>query len=271
VFDDNATNRRILTDVAARWGMLVGAATGGPEALEWLRQGQRFDIAVLDLHMPEMDGAELAREIHALPECADMPLVLLSSLGLREGVPASSRFAAFLTKPTKPAQLFETLCRHLRPDSSRTGSRQPFPDAPEPERPLRSEHVLLAEDNTVNQRVAVRMLETLGCEVTVVGNGASAVEAVASRRFDLVLMDCQMPVMDGLAATAAIRSAAGPHAGVPIVALTANAMSGDRQRCLEAGMDDYLPKPIDRTLLVETVRRWVGQRPATEVPGTMSV
>jgi PAS domain S-box-containing protein len=246
VVDDNATNRRILTAQATGWGMVVHAASSGAEALGWLRNGARFDLAVLDMHMPEMDGEMLAREIRQLRSADAMPLVLLSSLGAREEVTVPALFAAFLTKPAKPNQLFETLCRQIKAEGTTGGaSIHPFISIAPPAEPTQGDRVLVAEDNAVNQKVALAMLRKLGFRADVAADGNEALEAVQRQHYDIVLMDVQMPDLDGLEATRRICSRWPKPEDRPwIIALTANAMQGDREACLAAGMDDYISKPI---------------------------
>jgi PAS domain S-box-containing protein len=245
VVDDNATNRRILTELAGKWQMNVRAAESGQEALGWLRQGEPFDVAILDMHMPEMDGEMLAREIRALRPPEALPLILLSSLGGREDVTDPSPFAVFLTKPAKPDQLLKALCRVLQGGlpGSRGTSIHPF--VPSPAVPPRPERILLAEDNPVNRKVALLMLARLGYHADVASDGNEVLAAVQRHRYDVVLMDVQMPRMDGLEAARRINEQWPDRRNRPwIIAVTANAMHGDREACFAAGMDDYLAKPI---------------------------
>ena len=246
VVDDNATNRRILTELARGWGMKVHAAVSGREALLMLRAGDLFDMAVLDMHMPEMDGSMLAAEIRKLRTAEAMPLVLLSSLGAREDVANPSLFAAFLTKPAKPSQLLEVLSGLFKVEApvELPVTAQPFVAATSAAA-TRTERVLLAEDNVVNQKVALLMLGKAGFRADVAANGHEAIEAVLRQRYDILLMDVQMPEMDGLEAARQIIARWPNRADRPwIIALTANAMQGDREACLAAGMDDYISKPI---------------------------
>ncbi|HET8571948.1 MAG TPA: GAF domain-containing protein [Candidatus Limnocylindria bacterium] len=256
IVDDNATNRRILVAQTARWGM-VPRETGSPaQALEWLEHGDRFDIALFDLLMPEFDGVELAERARALDEAAKrepMPLVILSSVGMRdrEGGPV----AAWLAKPVKPSALHDTIATLL------LGAVPAAPPAAKvaadgegllaERHPLR---ILLAEDNAVNQKLALRLLAQLGYTAQVAGDGRQAVAALEEGGFDLVLMDVQMPELDGLGATRQIR-ARWPEWPLWIVAMTANAMAGDREACLAAGMNDYLSKPIRPPELAAALER----------------
>ncbi len=257
VADDNATNRRILADVGASWGMEVTTMESGREVLARLRDGQLFDVAILDMHMPEMDGLELAREIRRLRDAASMPLVLLSSLGLGENAAEFKIFSARLTKPAKPAQLFEVLAGLFKAElaEERAVSEHPFVVAAAAAA-TRTERLLLAEDNAVNQKVALLMLGRLGYRADVAANGYEALEAVQRQRYDIILMDVQMAEMDGLEAARQIRlHEAGTSTRSWIIALTANAMQGDREVCLAAGMDDYISKPIKTDELAAALDR----------------
>jgi CheY-like chemotaxis protein len=241
VVDDNATNRRILVAQLARWSMESKDTESPKEALAWLRSGDRFDVAVLDQRMPEMDGLELAEAIRAgWPDDA-FPLIVSSSVGALDR--ASDAVDAFLTKPVKPSSLHDALMTALGERAPAVAVRRAETtlDAGLGQRhPLR---ILLAEDNVVNQKLALRILEKMGYAADVAGDGLAAVAAVAGTPYDLVLMDVQMPELDGLEATRRIR-AARPDGRPWIVAMTANAMADDREACLAAGMDDYLAKPI---------------------------
>jgi CheY-like chemotaxis protein len=260
VVDDNATNRRILSEMAGRWGMACRAAESGPESLGWLHAGETFDLAILDMHMPDMDGGMLAAEIRQLRDAAAMPLVLLSSLGGRDLVKDRSLFAAFLTKPAKPEQLLTTLGGLLRNEAAgeRGRSAHPFLPSLTSEALVHPEHVLLAEDNVVNQKVALSMLRKLGFRADVAANGVEALDSVRRQRYDIVLMDVQMPEMDGLEAARRINQLRPERPTRPwIIALTANAMQGDREMCLAAGMDDYISKPIKTEELAAALARAV--------------
>ncbi|MGZ5768655.1 MAG: response regulator, partial [Caldimonas sp.] len=254
VVDDNATNRRVLTLQAAKWGMVVRASESPLEALRWLAEGnERFDLAILDMHMPEMDGLELARRIRAAGHGA-LPLVLFSSLGRREAGDTDSLFNAYLAKPIRQSQLFDTLVGLLAHEPSApvaSGPAKPMFDPQMATRhPLR---ILLAEDNVVNQKLAMRLLQQMGYRADLASNGIEAVESVQRQTYDVVLMDVQMPELDGLDATRRICAMIDPAKRPRIVAMTANAMQGDREMCLEAGMDDYLTKPIRVDRLVEAL------------------
>ena len=252
VVDDNATNRRILALQSGKWGMRA-RDTGSPaEALRWLADGERFDLAILDMHMPEMDGLALARRIRATHP--GLPLVLFSSLGRREAGDDEGLFAAYLAKPLRQSHLFDTLIGLLAKEAvtkpvAPTGGPRLDPGMAA-RHPLR---ILLAEDNVVNQKLALRLLQQMGYRADLASNGLEAVESVERQAYDVVLMDVQMPELDGLDATRRIRSLGTAQAGLRIVAMTANAMQGDREMCLQAGMDDYLAKPIRVERLVETL------------------
>ena len=246
VVDDNATNRRILALQSAKWGMVVRDADGADAALHALAS-ERFDLAIVDMHMPATDGATLARLIRDTGHT--MPLVLFTSLGQRDD--GDGLFAATLAKPLRQSQFFDVLVGLLGGNEVRRPTA-PAPSQPKIEPAMAERHplrILLAEDNLVNQKLALRLLSQMGYRADVAANGIEAVEAVQRQRYDVVLMDVQMPEMDGLEATREIvrrNAAAKPR----IVAMTANAMQGDREKCLAAGMDDYLTKPIRIDALV---------------------
>jgi GAF domain-containing protein/DNA-binding response OmpR family regulator len=253
VVDDNATNRRVLTLQSSKWGM-HSRATGSPhEALAWIEAGERFDVAVVDMHMPEMDGLALAHELRQ--RSATLPLVLFSSLGRREAGNGEELFAAYLAKPIRQSHLFDTLAglftREAAPRAVIAGKPQLDPGQAT-RHPLR---ILLAEDNVVNQKLALRLLQQMGYRADVASNGKEAIESVQRQTYDVVLMDVQMPEMDGLEASRQINARWHPSARPRIVAMTANAMQGDREMCLAAGMDDYLTKPIRVDRLAEALNQ----------------
>ena len=298
IVDDNATNRQILTLQGQSWGMLTSTAQSGREALDRLRHGELFDLAILDLQMPGMDGLTLATEIRKQPSCQDLPLVMLTSISQPEISDPSikAEFAAFLVKPIKQSHLYEALNEVLvgtpvkvRPASAL--SAEIDPDLGQ-RLPLR---ILLAEDNVVNQQVALHLLQRMGYRADVVGNGLEVLEALRRQSYDVVLLDVQMPEMDGLTAARHIRqewpdelvvgeageSSATGDAKEPfshptsntnsqdairggrtpkfkrpwVIAMTANAMMGDREMCLAAGMDDYVTKPIRVAELTRALNR----------------
>ena len=236
VVDDNPTNRRILRAQLEGWGMRVHEEGDPVAALEHWRSGAAYDVVVLDMHMPGLDGVQLTAALRDTPHGADVPVLLLTSLGQR---PTGSDHLRLLhlVKPVKAAALRTELARALG-GGERDGAPAPAPAVPPRLR------LLLAEDNAVNQKVAVLVLERLGQRPDVVGNGAEALQALQDRDYDLVLMDVQMPVMDGLEATRRIRAQLPASRQPRIVAMTANALSDDRDRCLAAGMDAHLGKPV---------------------------
>ncbi len=261
IVDDNATNRRILSLQVESWGMTPVATAFPLEALEWVRRGDSFDVAILDMQMPEMDGLMLAIEIRRDLDANALPLVMLTSLGGRESVPDeqldAAQFAAFLTKPIKPSQLFDGLISIFSEQPTRVRRRattaEPIFDAEMGERlPLR---ILLAEDHATNQKLALMLLQRLGYRADVAANGLEAIEALERQTYDVVLMDMQMPELDGLEATRRIRQRWPADNGPRIIAMTANAMEGDREACLAAGMDDYVSKPIRVEALVAALKR----------------
>ena len=317
IVDDNATNRMVLDHRTSAWGMRCDCAEDAPRALEMLRaavlRGDPYDLALLDLMMPDMDGLQLAQAIKTDPTITATPLVLLTSFGRRGDATEARQIgvAAYLTKPVREAQLYDCLATVL--GGANVGARHavPLPENQAPP-PLITRHtlaeaadrsrrrVLLAEDNSVNQAVAVRMLEKLGYRADVAADGQEAVEALARLPYELVLMDCQMPVMDGYEATRAIRQREAQgvrnHLSerpegrcaqmvpdplavsdeprgtqhIPIIAMTANALQGEREKCLAAGMDDYLSKPVLIEALAAMLKRWltpdVGARHASPLP-----
>ncbi len=277
IVDDNATNRRILEQYAFQWGLQSVTASDGYEALALLKgaaaQGDPFDVAILDLQMPRMNGLELAQTIKSDPQLTAIPLVLLTSMGMRGQAEEAKQvgIAAYLTKPVHRADLYDCLTMvvdrpaHSSPAVLEVGAtsrprdvlvtRHVIKEAARAARP----RILVAEDNIVNQKIAVGHLEKLGYRADVVANGLEAVDAVARIRYALVLMDCQMPEMDGWEATAMIRKeeeACGSER-LPIIAITANAMPGDGEKCRKAGMDDYLAKPVTLEEIRAVLARWI--------------
>ena len=257
VVDDNATNRRILATLAQSWGMTARAAESGAEALGWVRAGEKFDVAILDMHMPGMDGMMLARELRTLRDVRQLPLVLLSSLGQRDLIEQPELFAARLNKPAKSAQIFEAMCGLFGDEVMPVATPHPFAATPAPVADFQmTERLLLAEDNAVNQRVALHMLRSLGYRADLAGDGRETLEAVARQPYDIILMDVQMPEMDGITATRTlVERYPVPSTRPWIIALTANAMQGDREMCLAAGMDDYISKPIKTPELAAALER----------------
>ncbi len=260
VVDDNATNREIVESQLTAWGMRCDLAPDARRALTLMRAaaaaGEGYDVALLDLHMPEVDGFELSRRIRALPNLRGTRLVLLTSGIADAEVVSAMGIAASLTKPVRQARLREAIVGVLSAPMPEHPTAPPRAAAPRGDRrPL----VLVAEDHPVNQLVVRKLLEQEGLEVDVADDGADAIALVGERQYAAVFMDCQMPVLDGYAATAAIRQTVH-GTSLPIIALTAHAMNGDRERCLEAGMDDYLSKPMHPDELQRVLARWVSSR-----------
>jgi PAS domain S-box-containing protein len=288
IVDDNATNREVLATQLTAWGVRAHEVPGGLEALDALRrardEGDPFVGAILDMQMPGMDGADLARAIKADLALADTRLILLTSFGQRGDAQEMHQigFAAYLLKPTRQSDLFDALVTVIG-----GGSKAGFPvgdpaadPAGDPDAPILTRHVigemrrgaarvLLAEDNVTNQQVALGILTKLGVRADAVANGAEAVRALETLPYDVVLMDVQMPEMDGFEATRRIRdprSAVLDH-GIPVIAMTAHALKGDRERCLEAGMNDYVTKPISPEAVAAALARWLPeQAPTRPIP-----
>lgn len=278
IVDDNATNRLILQHQITAWGMLNDCAENGLQALEMLQQamnaGQPYDFVIMDMNMPYMDGFELARAIKADPRLASLQLIMLTSI-VKVGNTEEARqagIAVYLTKPVRQSVLYNSLI------SLTSEPALPVVD----QRPAASEvvqyqgRVLLAEDNPVNQEVARAMLQSFGCQVDIAINGFEVLTAIDQHKYDLIFMDCQMPDLDGYTTTkiirqqeAAMASAANPQAKenhLPIVALTAHAMSGDRERCLQTGMDDYLSKPFKKEQLQKILEKWLPKKEVVSQP-----
>jgi PAS domain S-box-containing protein len=272
IVDDNATNRRIMSLQTSAWGMEPEATASPEEALSWLRHGQQYDLALLDRQMPDMDGLLLATKIAELRHTATLPelppLVMVSSLGGGDMGAARALFAGILTKPIRASQLYDTLVTILGSGEQTVGlERKPDDrrfDADLARRnPLR---ILLAEDNPVNQKLALFLLQRLGYSADVVENGREAVASLRARQYDVVLMDMQMPEMDGLEATRLILDEFAEARQPRIIAMTANVMQEDRDACMAAGMRDFLAKPIRVDELVAALNR---SRPvATETPAS---
>jgi len=278
IVDDNETNCSILEHQSNAWGMRHATAMGGKQALSMLGmaadQGDPFDLAILDMHMPGMDGLTLARAIKGDRNHADLPLVMLTSVGgFGDASDAKScGISHYLHKPVRQSDLYNALVSTVSIVSGETvqqskkKSQTHFPGV----------KVLLAEDNPVNQEVAVSMLEILGCEYELAESGKEVLAILEANVFDIILMDCQMPGMDGFEATAEIRrlEKADPGSHIPVIAVTANAMEGDREQCISAGMDDYLSKPFSQGQLADILQQWCGdavtenteQSPGSERP-----
>ena len=266
VVDDNRTNRRLLELLLSHWGCEPLLAEGGTQALVLLREeiasGRNVDLAILDMQMPGMDGETLVGAFKADPALASLPCVMLTSAGvpLNSGEAATRGYAAYLYKPVKGARLHGVL-RSVLGASITTASPSSRPTV------IRTPQatcgrILLVEDNLVNQKVAQRLLERQGHRVDLAGNGVEALAALREQAYDLVLMDCQMPEMDGFEATRRLRDPALGlrNPAIPVIALTANAMQGDRERCIEAGMSDYLAKPISPNALANMLEQWLSEK-----------
>jgi CheY-like chemotaxis protein len=270
VVDDNRTNRLILTGMLVRWEMKSSMAQDGEEALTKLSEaqaaGEPFALILMDMHMPNMDGFELIEQIRRSPHPSTATIMMLTSAGHRGDAARCQELgvAAYLLKPIRQSELREAIARVLGAREHRGVipliTRYSLQDAREP---LASLRVLLVEDNRVNQRLATRLLEKRGHSVSLAGDGREALAALEKESFDLVLMDLQMPAMDGFEATAVIRKkeiGSGNHQS--IVALTAHAMKGDREKCLAVGMDGYLTKPIRPHELDEVLQTFIARRMA---------
>jgi CheY-like chemotaxis protein len=270
IVEDNATARSLLERYAGASGMVSSTADCGTRALAMMHDAvarrMPYDVALIDMTMPGMTGSELAQAIRASVALQATRLVMLTSLSSRDQAAATcgEGLAACLDKPVRRAQLHRCLAGVM---GKAAADRAP-PPAPAPQQPSLEAHVLLVEDNVINLEIADAMLQALGCQSEVADDGRAAVALMCSRPFDVVLMDCQMPVMDGFEATAVMRAREAElnadlvHVGLPpqrtpIVALTANAMEGDREACLAAGMDDYLSKPFTMDQLHAVLARWV--------------
>ena len=266
--DDNVTNLRVLGDLLRNWSLLTDTAASAPEALEKIARaaagGHTYQLILTDVNMPGVDGFEFVERLRHLPAGAGTPVVMLSSVEQR-GDKRRSRLAgvtSFVTKPVRRDELRAVVAQALAGPGAEPapGAKSAAPPLAEAHGPSTAPlHILLAEDNPVNQRVALRILMSAGHRVTLAATGRQALEFWEKDPFDLILMDVQMPELDGMETSRLIRTreAAGSTGPIPIVAMTANAMSGDRDRCLESGMNDYISKPIRAADLLEMVARWV--------------
>ncbi len=249
IVDDNPTNCRILSLQCRNWGLKALPVQSGAEALDHLRNGRKFDLGILDMQMPDMDGIELALAIRSLAISKDMPLIMLSSVGKpeqRQQELETAHFQVFLSKPVKQFRLYKAFVEALGTSETEVNLKVNQKTS-KIDHDLGNRHplrILIAEDNPVNQKLAIRVLEKMGYRADAVGNGLEAIESLGRQLYDVVFMDVQMPEMDGLEATRRIRSNFAKADQPRIIAMTANAMLGDRDLCLEAGMDDYITKPI---------------------------
>jgi signal transduction histidine kinase/DNA-binding response OmpR family regulator/HPt (histidine-containing phosphotransfer) domain-containing protein len=267
--DDNATNRQILTQYTQSWQMVSQAAASGAEALAVMRRGDCFDLAILDMQMPVMDGVMLAAELHTIAACQSLPLVMLTSIGKPENLSEEDKrhFGAFLNKPIKAAQLYKVLSEVL-------GEQQMLIAQPLAQDDLLpavdrsgSLRILLAEDHLVNQKIALLILQRLGYRADVAGNGLEVLAALQRQPYDVVLLDVQMPEMDGLEAAKRICQQWERQRRPYLIAMTANAMQGDREICLAAGMDDYISKPVRMEELAQVLSHCKPLKPSIEPSG----
>jgi two-component system sensor histidine kinase/response regulator len=262
IVDDNATNRLVFHEMTSLWGLKPTEVAGGEQAFAELERahnaGRAYHLILLDLQMPELDGFEVAKRIRENPIGSDLEILMLTSLGMKGDAERCKEIGigAYLVKPVKQAELLDGIMLALgrpRTDKSPVITRHTIQDI---RRRLR---ILLAEDNIVNQKLALKMLEKRGHHVTIVSNGLDALDALEKERFDLVLMDVQMPRMGGLEATKHVRDSEKEEEHIPIIAMTAHAMKGDREMCLSAGMDDYVSKPIKANELFSVIERVAGE------------
>ncbi len=269
VIDDNTTNQEILLRQMASWKMIGKSASRGIDGIELLsaaqKQGSPFDLAILDMDMPEMDGMDVAQTIKNDPSLSQTTIIMLTSVGLRGDAQTAKQcgVSAYLTKPVRQSDLRATISSLLGDNSSESSDRLVTRHSIAEGSKQLDLRILVAEDNPTNQEVVKGMLKALGCSVDIVPNGEEAVYAFSDRNYDMVFMDCQMPVLDGYQATEAIRKEERHHTRVvhtPIVALTAHALEGDKEKCLKAGMDDYMSKPFRVNEMKEMIRKWTRQR-----------
>jgi signal transduction histidine kinase/HPt (histidine-containing phosphotransfer) domain-containing protein len=273
IVDDNTASRSALVRQATRWGMIPHSLENTRQVLDLFNSGAEFDIAVLDAQMPGGDGFTLAAEIHQIPRVQLMPLVLLVPLGTHMDTPPSARipFINYSSKPVKIGQLFETLTRAFT--NAKGPTERITPSKPQPLAASPSLEILLCDDNSINQTVAARILQQLGYKPDITVNGREALDAMDKKKYDIVFMDVMMPEMDGLEATQEIRrrQKAGTlenYQSPIVIAMTAQAMQGDREKCIAAGMDDYLAKPIRPGDVRNMIEKWTAQRntPAATPP-----
>jgi CheY-like chemotaxis protein/HPt (histidine-containing phosphotransfer) domain-containing protein len=288
VVDDNATNRKIIHHQATRWGMLVDQAPSATIALKAIQEAAKqknpYDVAVIDMQMPEVDGLTLGEQIQANLAIASLPLIMLTSTNQRDEIQRALKigFAAYLVKPVKPSRFLDTIMtilgtqikeetevrsqnseltsQELQLKNYENNSNDHSPNFRFPTHDSHKLRILLAEDNLVNQKVALKQLQSLGYSADVAGNGKEALQLLEKIPYDLILMDCQMPVLDGLETTKEIhrwqKSSFVSGRRPVVIAMTANAMKEDQQMCLDAGMDDYLSKPVMKEKLAAALQRW---------------
>jgi len=274
VVDDNPTARQILTDICTSLTFRVSQARSGKEALSKIKdaegEGKPFELVLMDWKMPEMDGIEATRKLKKEMQMSKVPAILMVSAYGREDVMKKASEAwvdGFLTKPVNPSLLFNSIMEVLgREVEGEPRHRELERRKADRLNSIKGSNLLLVEDNEINQRVAMELLEQAGFAVTVAGHGEEGLRAVQQAVYDAVLMDVQMPVMDGYTATREIRKLPSPVRDIPIIAMTAHAMKGERERCIEAGMNDYVPKPIDQQELFAALIRWIRPGERTAVP-----
>jgi signal transduction histidine kinase/CheY-like chemotaxis protein len=253
VIDDNATNREILKTQLEQWKFLPLVTASGADALKMLSDKQKVDLVLSDMNMPDMDGVQLAKKIKK--KFPGLPIILLSSTGNEQSKAAAHLFNAILTKPTRHQVLYRHIAEQLKATGDVVKKQQPAPAYfSEDFSKLYPMHILIAEDNLINQKLAVRILNKMGYNPQVVGNGHEAVNAMLEKKYDMVFMDVQMPEMDGCEATRFIREHIEQQP--IIVAMTANAMPEDRETCIQAGMDDYLAKPMKISDIMDVLEKW---------------
>ncbi|MBN1327223.1 MAG: response regulator [Candidatus Cloacimonetes bacterium] len=259
IVDDNDTNRRILSLQCEHWQMIPTTASSGKEALQILSDNKDFDLALLDMHMPEMNGVQLGIEIRKIFGPDQLPLIMCSSVGKPKDLEIpQDTFNIFLTKPLKQSQLFNSVIslienKFISSDMQPADQGRVLDASMAAELPLR---ILLAEDNAINQKIALKMLEKMGYIADVAANGLEVMQALERQQYDLIFMDIQMPEMDGMEATEKIILKYPPDSRPRIVAMTANAMQGDKEKCLQAGMDDYISKPVTVEGIKKALELW---------------
>jgi len=257
IVDDNETNRLILLLQCKQWGLIPKTVSSGLEALEELKRNTKYDLAILDMQMPEMDGLELGKKIRGMKKTEKLPLLMLSSLGVNPSLENDNIIDLFLPKPVKQSNLFDAIMKCLGEEAIEKFTQSHIKQLDETLADKIPLNILVAEDNAINQKLALKVLEKMGYAAQIASNGVKVLKALESQKYDLIFMDVQMPEMDGLEATARIiekYTEDRPR----IIAMTANAMQGDKERCLEAGMDDYISKPIRFAEINRVINKWGG-------------
>ena len=259
IVDDNSTNLQILEYQCKKWGMICHAFSQPTQAINILKKGNEWDLAILDMQMPGMDGVQMAREIQKLPSDKKLPLIMLTSIGIPLEKEDKALFFACLNKPARQKTLLGYI-NSIFADLSEGDNKLRIAQNNKEHKPIEGLRILIAEDNAINQKVAIRILKKLGYDADIAGNGVEAVQAVELIQYDLVFMDMQMPEMDGLEATREIVRILPSDRCPRIIAMTANAMKEDRERCIAAGMDDYLSKPIQIGQVGEIINKWFSEK-----------